>query len=72
MDAWAGKRIHHVDQRSVGLRVGEDLRDAAAEGVGEIEVIVDSRVAAGRARHVLVGATDFRNRNAYATPDKHR
>ena len=33
--------IYHIDQRSVGLHVGEDLCDAAVKRVGEIEVIVD-------------------------------
>ena len=56
--------IHHVDQRSVGLNVGEDLGDAPVEGAGEIQVIVDGRVAARGLGHVAgAGATARNYRN---------
>ena len=55
------ERIHHVDQRSVGLHVGEDLGDAPVEGVGEIQVIVDGRVAAGEVGHVGGAGVTARN-----------
>ena len=48
--SWVGgrERIHQADQRRVVLVVGEDLREAPIEGVSEIQVIIDVRVAAGR------------------------
>ena len=62
---WAGgKRIHHVDQRHVGLIVGEDLGGAPVEGAGEIQVIGDGRVAARGLGHVAgAGATARNYRN---------
>ena len=51
----AEERIHHVDQRLVGLTVGEDLGGAPVEGAGEIQVIVDGRVAARGDEHLSSG-----------------
>ena len=47
--SWVGgrERIHQADERRVALVVGEDLREAPIEGVSEIQVIIDVRVAAG-------------------------
>jgi hypothetical protein len=55
------ERIHHVDQRDVGLIVGEDLGGAPAEGAGEIQVIGDGRVAARGLGHVAGAGATARN-----------
>ena len=64
--SWVGgrERIHQADQRRVVLVVGEDLREAPIEGVSEIQVIIDVRVAAGGDDISHVDGADRRGLNS--------